>query len=191
MGVINFTLIKYVDKQQAEIGDTITVFIDVENTGTINVSNILVNDIISYSQSDFSLIEGNLVSFINNLEPGSIFSFNYKIRAKRQALVTLNPACISFYYLHKLEEISNVVSIKINTPQSDQLLYVILPGLIVIIIIVIFYRQSKRYKKRKDELRRSEKLLFDMSSRESILTVRQTLRERLRILSRSSTNNRD
>ncbi|MFW9866007.1 MAG: hypothetical protein ACFFEN_07900 [Candidatus Thorarchaeota archaeon] len=191
MGVIDFTLTKYVDKQQVKIGDKITVFIDVKNTGTINVSNIVVNDIISYSQSDFSLIKGNLVNFIDNIEPGSVISISYQIRAKRQALVTLNPAIISYYYLHKLEEISNVVSIKINTPQLDQLLYAILPGSIVIIIIIVFYRQSKKYRNRKDELRRTERFFFDMSSRESILKVRQTLRQRLRNLSKLSTKDRD
>ena len=134
---------------------------------------------------EFSLIEGNLVSFIDNIEPGEIISLKYKIRAKKQALITLNPAIISFYYLHKSEEISNVVLIKVNTPKLNQLLYILLPGLIVIILLVVYYQQSRRYKKRKEELKRTEKLIFDMDSRESILKVRHTLRERLRILTKS------
>jgi uncharacterized repeat protein (TIGR01451 family) len=190
LGEINFTIKKYVDRKHVDIGDEITIFIDVENTGTMNVSNIIVNDVISYSQSYFSLIRGKLVNLVSELEPGEIVTINYTIKAKKQGLITLNPACINYYYLHKLEEVSNNVSIKINIPQNNQILYVIIPGVAVISILIIYFQQYKKYKQKKDELHRTEMHIFDISSRDSILKIEHTLRERLKILSKESTENR-
>ena len=137
---------------------------------------------ISFSQSEFSLISGKLVNSITNLEPGEIVTFNYTIRAKKQGHVTLNPAYINFYYLHELVEISNIVLIKIIKPQFDQLLYILIPGIAGIFILMTYFLQISRYKKKKNKLRRTEKSLFEMSSRESILNVESTLRGRLRTL---------
>ncbi len=186
LGEINFSLIKSVSKDQIEVGDEIMVFIDVKNTGTIEVNDIIVNDMISYSQLYFSLTQGKLVAFIDNLKPGEIFTFNYTIRAKRQSIVTLNPASISFYYLHRTEELSNVLNIKINTPQLTQIGYIFLPTLIVLIIMVAYIWQNNKYKKRKRELKRTEMHIFDMSSRDSILKFEPTLRDKLTNLLKES-----
>jgi uncharacterized repeat protein (TIGR01451 family) len=179
LGEINFSLIKSVNKDQIEVGDEMIVFIEVKNTGTIEVKDIIVNDMISYSQLYFSLTEGKLVAFIESLKPGEIFCFNYTIRAKRQSLVTLNPASITFYYLHKTEEQSNDLIIKINTSQLNQIMYIFLPVVGVLIILFAYIWQSSRYKKRNRELKRTEMHIFSMSSRDSILEVQSTLREKL------------
>lgn len=189
LGKINFTISKYVNKEQIKIGDEITVIIEVENTGTITVEDIIVNDVISFSQSEFSLIRGKLVNSITSLEPGEVVSLNYSIKAKKQGLVTLNPAYINFYYLQKLVEISNMVSIKIITPQFDQFLYVLIPGIVGIFILMIYFLQFSRFTKKKSKLKRAEKYLFEMSSRESILNIKSTLRDRLRILSKLTKEN--
>ncbi|MFX1323696.1 MAG: hypothetical protein ACFE8N_01995 [Promethearchaeota archaeon] len=190
LGIINFTIEKYVDREHIDIGNEITVFIDVKNTGTINVSNIMINDGISYSQSYFSLMVGKLVYLISNLEPGEKVSINYTIKARRQGIITLNPARINYYYIHKLEASSNNVSIKINTPQKNQILYVLIPGIVVISVLAIYFQQYKKYKKKKNELRRIEMHIFDKSSRDSILSVEHTLGERLKFLSKESTEKR-
>ncbi|MFW9781749.1 MAG: hypothetical protein ACFFFB_05635, partial [Candidatus Heimdallarchaeota archaeon] len=191
LGEINFTIEKKVDREHIDIGDEIMVFIDVENTGTINVSNIMINDVISYSQSYFSLIRGKLVYVIPNLEPGEKVSINYTIKAKRQGIIRLNPAHINYYYLHRLEASSNDLSIKINTPQKNQILYVLIPGVVVIFVLIIYFQQYKKYKKKKNELHRIEMHIFDKSSRDSILNIEHTLRERLKFLSKDSTEKRN
>ncbi|MHA2398401.1 MAG: hypothetical protein ACXADU_05880 [Promethearchaeota archaeon] len=183
LGTINFTLKKYVDKEQIEIGEVITVYIEVKNEGTINVSDILINDIIGYSPSQFSLVDGNLVHLIADLEPGETVSFNYKIKAKRQGLATLNPAYLSFYYLQKMEETSDNVIVKINTPFKRQILYLIVPGMLGIVILVVYMNQIKNYKARKKELARRERHFFKLDSQDSILKSDHTLQERLSFLS--------
>jgi uncharacterized repeat protein (TIGR01451 family) len=183
LGVINFTISKYVSNEQIKIGDEITVFIEVKNIGTISVGDIIVNDVISFSQSEFSLIKGKLVNSITSLDPGEDIIINYTIRAKKQGYVSLNPAYIEFYYLHQLVEVSNIVLIKIIKPQFEQLLYVLIPGIAGICILLTYFLQLSRYNKKKNKLRRTERSLFEMSSRESILNVERTLRERLRTLS--------
>ena len=184
LGLITFSISKYVNKEQSEIGDEITVFIEAKNTGTVTVGDIIINDAISFSQSEFSLIKGKLVNFITSLEPGEVVTLNYTIKAKKQGIVTLNPAYINYYYLQNLVQISNVVSIKIITPQFDQFLYVLIPGIAGIFILMTYFLQISKYQKKKSKLRRTEKSLFEMSSRESILNIESTLRARLRTLSK-------
>ncbi|GAI63887.1 unnamed protein product, partial [marine sediment metagenome] len=53
LGRINFSIIKSVDKNQVEIGDIITVELNVKNVGTICAKNISINDIISFTEIDF------------------------------------------------------------------------------------------------------------------------------------------
>ncbi|MFX0038493.1 MAG: hypothetical protein ACFFCY_03005 [Promethearchaeota archaeon] len=186
LGEINFTIIKSVSNDQIEIGDKIIVILEVENTGTISIEDIKVNDMISYSQADFSLIEGNLINLINSLDPGEKVTFNYTIRSKRQVLVNLKPASIKFNYLHENEVFSNTITIKIITPKTIQFFYVGLPILMVLIISSIYIWQTKKYKKKKRAIQRSEMYLFDLSSRETILKIDSTLRERLNIILRNS-----
>jgi uncharacterized repeat protein (TIGR01451 family) len=186
LGVINLTLTKSVNKDQIEVGDEINVFIEVRNTGTIEVNDIMVNDMISYPQLYFSLTEGRLVGIINSLKPGQTFSFNYTIRAKKQSIVTLNPASITFYYLHKTEELSNTLIIKINSAQLTQITYLFLPTLASLIIVIAYLWQSNRNRKRKRQLKRTEMHILSMSSRDSILKFEPTLREKLTNLQKQS-----
>ncbi|MHA2007297.1 MAG: hypothetical protein ACXABO_14755 [Promethearchaeota archaeon] len=186
LGIINFTIKKYIEKEHLEIGDELTVFIEIKNTGSLNVSNIIVNDIISYSQSEFSLIMGKLVFEIIELKPGKAIIFSYTLKAKKQALVTLNPACITYYYLLRLEIFSNNVFVKINTPQFNQYMHVIIPILAVGLIFIIYKWKLNIYNKKKGELRRAEMHIFEMTSSESILKTELTLRERMGILSRKT-----
>lgn len=186
LGVINFSITKYVNREHFRIGDEITVFIEIKNTGTIKIEDLTIRDTISYSQSDFLLINGKLVYFINSLESGESVLLNYTIRAKKQGIFTLKPAFIEFYYLQKLEIYSNDVFIKINSPTFNQYSYVIVAGIVAISILLIYYKQNSKYKKKKSKLERREKLLFKMDSRNAILSVKTTLRDQLRILSGST-----
>lgn len=184
LGEINFSIVKSVNKDQIEIGDVVIVNIEVENTGTIAINNFRVNDMISYSQSDFSLLTGKLVNLIISLEPNEKISINYTLKSKRQALVSLKSASIKFYYLLENKESSNIVTIKIITPKTRQLYYICLPILIVFVISTVYIWQSKKYKKKKSEFERSEMEIFQLSSRETIFKIDHTLRERLSIISR-------
>ncbi len=186
LGDINFTIIKSVNRDQIEIGDHVIVSIEVENTGSISIEDIKVNDMISYSQIDFSLIEGNLINLINSLDPGEKTTFNYTIEGKRQDNVSLKSASIEFYYLHEKTIISNTVNIKIITPKSRQILYIGLPILIGLIILSTYFWQIRKYKKKRTAYERSEMHIFELGSRESILKIDHTLRERLNIIIKSS-----
>ncbi|MFX1389323.1 MAG: hypothetical protein ACFE9Z_04575 [Promethearchaeota archaeon] len=182
LGNINFSIVKSVDKNQIEIGESIIIFIQIQNTGTIAIENLRVNDMISYSQSDFSLIDGKLVNLIDILEPGEKIIFNYTIKAKRQTLVSLNPANIKYYFLHEQVAISNSVSIKVITPKFTQFYIIGFPILLSVLILIIYYWQTKKYKKKRREFQRSEMTIFQLSSRDSVLKIEHTLRDRLGIL---------
>ncbi len=186
LGKISFSLIKKVDKDQVEVGDEITVTIEVENTGTISISEVMISDMISYSQSEFSLIKGKLVNLIPSLNPAEKISFNYTLKAKKQALASLNPASISYYYLMKREEKSNTVNVKINTPKINQLYRIFFPIGLVVVISGLYIWQIRKYKKKKNEFQRTEMHIFKLSSRDSVLKIEHTLRERLNQLKEES-----
>jgi len=182
LGTISFSLNKSVNKVEIDIGEKIIVSINIENIGSICIKNVIINDMLSYSQSDFLLVEGKLANFITCIKPGEKISFNYTLKAKKQGIVNLKPAFISYYYLLKQEVQSNEVRIKIITTQINQLYYVIIPSIIVLAIFGIYIWQINKYKLKRYEFRRREMELFQLSSRDSILKIEHTLRERLNII---------
>jgi len=185
LGSINLSIIKTVDKNQLEIGDIIVVHISIENTGSICIKDISISDIVSFTQIEFTLIEGSLIQEIEPLTPGQIFNFSYKIQAMSQAIVNLNPASIDYYFLYKSKEYSNAVEVKIIIPKSTQILLVIVPSIISLIIISVFLRQVKKLKVKKYNLQRNELFLFRASARDMILKKDNLLREKLNILSKN------
>jgi hypothetical protein len=82
--------------------------------------------------------------------------------------------------------VSNTVIIKIITPKSRQFFYIALPILIGLTTLGIYFWQIKKYKKKRTAYERSEMHIFELSSRESILKIDHTLRERLNIIVKTS-----
>ncbi len=186
LGNISLILTKSVNKDQVEIGDQVIVSLRVQNTGTISIKDLDINDMISYSISDFSLKSGSLYNEVTKIDPGETVLFTYIIQAKRQNLVSLKEASIEYFYLNRVNLKSNNVEVKIITPIIRQISYILLPSMLALAIIIIFLRQIKKYRIRKYEMRRHEILLFKSSSRDSIIKVESTLRDRLNILSKKN-----
>ncbi|MFX1317370.1 MAG: BatD family protein, partial [Promethearchaeota archaeon] len=190
LGTISFSLNKSVNKEGIEIGDKVIITIIVRNTGDICIKDFIINDMVSYSQSDFLLVEGKLVNLVSCLRPGEQISYNYTIKAKKQGSIILKPVFISYYYLHKQEVQSNEVRIKIIIPPFKQLYYIFIPSIIVLAIFGVYIWQINKYKLKRQEFRRSEMELFKLSSRDSILKIEHTLRERFNILSNYANNHK-
>ncbi|MFX1279012.1 MAG: hypothetical protein ACFFA3_06310 [Promethearchaeota archaeon] len=189
LGNINFSLKKSINRNEVEIGDLISVTIEIENTGTITTKEVQVNDMVSYSPSDFTLTDGKLINVIECLEPGEKASFNYTIKAKRQNIINLKPALISYYFLLKSEEFSNEVKVKIIIPRSRQLMYVLIPIVSALGIFGIYIWQIKKKKLKRYIFRRNELEIFELSSRDSILEQKHTLKERLKEISKYQKEN--
>ncbi len=185
LGNVNLSLTKSANSNQLEIGDELIITIELENTGSIIIEDIVIKDISSYSQSDFTLIHGNLVNVIDSLEPGKKILVSYIIKAKNQGLIELKSASLVYFYLLKNELKSNVVNIKIITPLQNQLAYIYLPAITVFLVFIIYYWQINKYRRNQIEFERSERSIFGLSSRESILKLEHTLRERLTLLSQN------
>lgn len=179
LGVLNFSIIKSVDKTQIEIGDIITVQISVKNTGTICIKDINLNDIISFTQIEFTLTEGSLIKEIDCIIPNQILNYSYQIRAVSKALVILKPASIEYYYLHKSKEYSNLIEIKIIIPIARQMLFIMVPSILSLIVLGGYLSQLRKFKSKKYELQRNELYLFEISPRETILKIENTLRDTL------------
>jgi uncharacterized repeat protein (TIGR01451 family) len=184
LGTIDFSINKTVDKDQVEIGEIITVTIEVENTGTICIKDISLNDIVSFTQIYFSLDDGKLVNVMNYLDPGEKIVYTYTIEAKAQGSPTLKAASINYYYLYKEKDVSNTIDVKIIIPKRIQVLAVLIPAIIALIVLGTYLWQTRKYKADKYELQRLELGIFDLTSRDAILKVEHTLRERIAILAR-------
>ena len=185
-GNISFSLTKSIDKNQVEIGETIVVTLNVTNTGTITAKDITINDMLSYPRKTFSLISGSLVNDIFSIEPGETLTFTYTVIAQVQIFLILNEAVIEYYFLVATTVQSNSIEIKINSPVISQLLYFLIPIILAIGIISIFMWQSHRYNASLQERKRKERLLFKSGSRDSILKIEHTLRQRLTELSKEN-----
>lgn len=187
LGIIDFSIIKSVDKEQVEIGNNITVSIVVKNNGTVSIKEFFLNDKVSFAQTDFSLIEGKLVNnYSLYLKPGESITFSYIIKADTQKSINLSKAVIDYYYLLKIEDQSNEVEVKIIIPRLFQALLLIIPCIIALFIISIYHWQVNKYKAEKYELQRNEMIIFGLSSRDSVIKIEHTLRDRLNIISKKT-----
>jgi len=184
LGVINFSIIKTVDKNQVEIGDVIIVNITVINTGTICAKNITINDATSFNKIEFALISGSLIHTTLNILPGESITFSYKIQAKTQSLVDLKPAFIEYYYLEGLKDLSNSIEVKVMFPKIIRVSFVLGPALISLSILIVFIWKTRRYKAKKYDLQRNELMLFKISRNEAVLKVENTLRDRFNSISK-------
>ena len=184
LGRINFSIVKSVDKNQVEIGDIITVKLNVKNVGTICAKNISVNDIISFNDIEFNLISGSLINTISCLQPGENITFSYKIQAITQAQLKLKPASIEYYYLLKFKDTSNIVEVKVVIPKIIQVFFILGPMLISLTVLTIFIWKTKKYKAKKYELQRNELMLFSISGSSTVLKIENTLRDRFNSISK-------
>lgn len=183
LGTIGFSIKKLVDHQQVEVGNNITVFIELTNNGTISIKDFILNDILSFKHEDFSLLAGKLVNdFSSYLNPGETVTFSYVINAETQKTVNLSRAFIDYYYLRKLQDQSNEVEIKIVDLRIVQSLFLIVPCIIGLSVLGAYYWNKNKYNAEKYELQRSELLLFGLSSKDSLLRIEHTLKERLDIV---------
>lgn len=179
LGNINLTIIKEIDKNQAEIGDILEVTLIVVNTGNICIKGLRLSDVTSFTRIEFALVEGKLMDEIDLINPGENKTFTYKIKAMSQNLVKLNPSSIQFYYLHQVKISSNTVDVKIIIPVQTQSLFIIAPTLLALLIVAIYFYQSKRYNVKKYEIHRNENILFRIKGVDAILRVEKTLKDYL------------
>jgi uncharacterized repeat protein (TIGR01451 family) len=182
LGYIEFSIKKSVNKVQMEVGQEVEITITVENTGTICMKGIKINDMASFTQKDFSLTDGNLVKEIDCLLPGEEAKTTYTIKAKRKSVVTLEEAKLDYYFLLRQEVESDDIKIKIIYPQFVQLMFIGIPCFIALVILGSYFWKSRKYRLEKFELKRSELEIFKLTSTESILKIEHTLRERIKII---------
>ena len=185
LGIVNFSIIKTVDKNQIEIGDVINVSITVRNIGNICAKNLTINDASSFTNIHFELVSGSLIYTISNLLPGEHITFSYKIQAITQANIKLKSASIKYYYLSESIDSSNWVNIKVIIPESIQMYFVLGPSLVAAIVFIFFTWKTKRYNSKKHELKRNELTLFNISRSSTILKIENTLRDRFNIISKT------
>jgi len=180
LGHINLTIQKQIEKNQIQIGEIIEVTIRVKNDGNICIKNLLLSDDVSFTQIEFSLVEGRLINEIGCLSPGETIVFSYKIRARTQNLVILKSATIDYFFLKKNIAASNTINIKIIIPLETQSLFIIIPTSISLAILIGYLFERNRYKSKRYELQRNEELLFNVEGIDSIIKIDRTLKDHLK-----------
>lgn len=190
IGNINFSIIKTVNKNQVEIGDIITINIKIENTGTICIKDLNINDMLGFPQDIFSLIDGRLIYKIAIINPNQILNFNYTLKAKTQAISSLQGASIEYYYLFEQKSISNELKIKVIQPKTIQFLFLLLPTIIGLAIIISYGIYVKKNEQKRQEIERNEIRILHLTSRDTILNIELNLKEYLTNDKDISSNNK-
>lgn len=183
LGVMGLQITKNASIREVVNGNNIVISLEVVNTGTITMENITLNDMNSYFQEQFSLIDGTLVNIIEVLDPGESATFYYIVYGKGQGIYNLTAASVNYYYLSKQFAESNDIPMKIIFSPYLQMLLVIIPVIISIITLALYryfkwyYRPVKLEKSRKDDKMETQVGKLD------ILTHSETLLENLNRIS--------
>ena len=180
LGHVNLTIQKVIEKNQIQIGEIVKVTLRVKNDGNICIKNLILSDDVSFTQIEFSLVEGRLINEIGCLSPGESIVFAYKIRAKTQNSLMLKSAAINYYFLRKNIAFSNTIQVKIIIPLETQFLFIIIPTSIGLAILVGYLFEMNRYKSKRYELQRNEDLLFNVEGIDSVIKVDKTLRDHIK-----------
>ena len=75
LGHVNLTIQKVIEKNQIQIGEIVKVTLRVKNDGNICIKNLILSDDVSFTQIEFSLVEGRLINEIGCLSPGESIVF--------------------------------------------------------------------------------------------------------------------
>ncbi len=160
LGASSLRITRTSSNLQPETNDVVTITVTVENNGTIDMEQILVNDINCFPQQGYTLNSGVLVFNITKLIPGQSVSFSYTIKAKNQGHYEFRPAEVTYFYVYKVSFTSPTLSSKVQSPPYILMLYFAIPLVIGIVAIIIYYSMQKKIQKEDYELRRREELMF-------------------------------
>jgi len=179
LGYFDFEINKNVSEEQVIIGKEIYVTVEVINIGNIAAQNVTLDDMNSFFQQQFYLIEGTLVHFIQVLEPGETFTFSYKIIGKEQGEYNISAACIDYYYLIKRHVESNSIQMKIVFDPNMQRLSIIIPCVIGLFFIGSYGFLKKQYRSNILEKKRKEDEILNATKLTTILRHKETLNDSL------------
>ena len=175
LGYIDFQITKNVTKKQRISGEELQVTLKVVNVGNIGTKNFSLNDINSYFQQQFHLVEGILVHDTQSLELGESFSTSYTIIGKGQGIYNLSAAFIEYYYLTKKCAESNSIQMKIILHPNIQKLAIIIPSVICLFIIGSYGFFKYKYRADIFEKKRKEDEILSASKFDEILSHKGNL----------------
>ncbi len=160
LGLSSLRITRSASERQPEPGDIITIIVNITNNGSIDMEDMLVNDINCFPQDGFTLNSGILVFSITKLAPGESTTFNYTLKAKNQGHYDLRPAEVSYFFIYKETFESPTYMTVVKAPSYILMLYFAVPLVASLICIAIYYGLKKKSQKEDYELRRREELMF-------------------------------
>ncbi|WP_457557634.1 hypothetical protein [Candidatus Harpocratesius sp.] len=168
LGNFEIELSKEISQDVLIMGDYIEITIKVKNSGTIPLSDIIVDDADSYFAGAFILYEGITLQEISFLDINQTFEFQYTLRSLHsKGVYNIRPAEISYFFGSLYNVYSNSISVKIQEPYLLRVAKIISPILIGGLTLFLTYKYKIHYSKEDFEYQRRESLLFGQSLRES------------------------
>ena len=93
-GTSKVYITKSISSTTIPVNGTIEVNVVVGNNGTAAATNLVIED--SYPENYFKLVSGKTKVSVSKLEPGSMATLSYKLRAVREGVTNFGPAKVTF-----------------------------------------------------------------------------------------------
>ena len=178
LGRFNLTIVKTFEKLESDIGEVITIDINITNTGTLELGNFTLDDTLSYDSAGFNIKRGVMIKEISYLGPGEKDSLQYTLRARAKGIFKMNPAKVEYYYKYRQIVNSNIENFVVHEPSWLMTGRIYLPIILGVFTMLTTYHYKTKYNKADLELQRKEKLLFGADLRDTSWHKR-TLKEML------------
>lgn len=168
LGHFEVELTKAISQDVLITGDYIEITINIKNSGTIPLSDVIIDDADSYFAGAFILYEGITLQEISFLDINQTFEFHYSLRALHsKGSYSIRPAEISYFFGSLYYVYSNSILVKIQEPYILIVAKIISPILVGGLALFLTYKYKIHYSKEDFEYQRRESLLFGQSLRES------------------------
>jgi hypothetical protein len=165
LGECHITVNKSFSTYDLISGRNLVVTITVQNTGTIEIGNVTLNDMWSFDTRGFQLVQGVMVHNIPLLMPDESLVIQYTIKAADQGWYSIVPAGVVYFFGHKNTFQSLGFLAKVRVHPVLQTASIWLVGLAGLAALYGVYRYMNRYDIEEYAFARQESLMFGASLR--------------------------
>ncbi|MHA1672623.1 MAG: hypothetical protein ACTSYI_03265 [Promethearchaeota archaeon] len=168
LGDFDINITKTLSQTSGIMGNIIEVSITLENTGNIELGDLVISDVDSYPADAFILESGVIIQELSTLTPGSEFQYSYKLKVlNAEGYYTINPVQIQYFFGNKLELLSQEMIFKVLEPKILLNSRIIIPAFTGLLAMVFIYKYKLKQSRADFDYQRRENLMFGKNYHET------------------------